>query len=677
MEAYPKSQRLGSISTAINGFFAIFFIAMAYAFIPSSNIIFIVKERESNVKHQQLVSGVGLMAYWFSNFLLDYVKFIFVGMVTVLLIIIYGIDSLYEEDHLTMTICLVMVFGATNTVFTYLISFMFKSPSSAQIFTFILNFFFGCVLMIGSFVLRLIESTRNIHVYTSEWVFRLNPIFNLSFGLLNMAYSLFTQRLYELDSKPKAWSWYGSIRELGALLVTFVVFFALIFMIELDLFRIPSCTSDKRSQDDIEKDDEEVEDEVKEEEQYINETKDLAIKVENVGKNYVLSGGGCLSGSKNIKRAVKNINFGVAKGECFGLLGTNGAGKTTTFKMLSGEIIPTKGVASINGYNVSTQMKKIRHLIGYCPQFDALLDKLTAREHLELYAAIKGIRSDLREKLIKEKLKQLNLMKFEHVQAGTYSGGNKRKLSVAMALLGNPPIIFLDEPSSGMDPEARRFMWTVVSRVSSQTKKSSVILTTHSMEEAEALSTKLAIMVEGNIKCIGPVQKLKNKYGKGFEVETKLKLPTLAQSDHICKAAGLVSSTDKENEDKPIEEEGELFLNQEEVYSAFQKMGKSIYQEKIVALGPGSSIYNELNNKRKGNKVSQSIVVEFIHIQMIVENILSFLNEKFGKTEVLESYLINFKFKVVNDVKLSALFGEMERNVSHFIANFLERTIGN
>jgi ATP-binding cassette, subfamily A (ABC1), member 3 len=145
-------------------------------------------------------------------------------------------------------------------------------------------------------------------------------------------------------------------------------------------------------------------------------------------------------------------------------------------------------------------------LIGYCPQFDAILENLTAREHLELFAAIKGIPTNKIKKLVDDKLDELNLRKFENVQAGTYSGGNKRKLSVAMALIGNPPIIFLDEPSSGMDPEARRFMWKVIAKVSTERKKSAVILTTHSMEEAEALSNKLAIMVEGYIKTIGSVQ---------------------------------------------------------------------------------------------------------------------------------------------------------------------------
>jgi len=109
--------------------------------------------------------------------------------------------------------------------------------------------------------------------------------------------------------------------------------------------------------------------------------------------------------------------------------------------------------------------------------------------------------------------------------SGKLSGGNKRKLSVAISILGNPPIIMLDEPSAGMDPEARRFMWSVVARIASQ-KTSAVILTTHLMEEAEALSTKMGIMVKGGIfKCFGPAQVIKNKFGVGFEVEIKLEVP--------------------------------------------------------------------------------------------------------------------------------------------------------
>lgn len=108
--------------------------------------------------------------------------------------------------------------------------------------------------------------------------------------------------------------------------------------------------------------------------------------------------------------------------------------------------------------------------------------------------------------------------------AGALSGGNKRKLSVGMATLGNPPIILLDEPSAGMDPEARRFMWSVVSDICQRDKKSSVIITTHSMEEAEALSTKMGIMVRGGIfKCFGSSQHIKNKFGTGYEIEVKIR----------------------------------------------------------------------------------------------------------------------------------------------------------
>jgi ATP-binding cassette subfamily A (ABC1) protein 3 len=143
-----------------------------------------------------------------------------------------------------------------------------------------------------------------------------------------------------------------------------------------------------------------------------------------------------------------------------------------------------------------------------------------------LYGAIKGIPKNLLKGLIDQKILEMELSNFRNVCAGTYSGGNKRKLSVAIAMLGNPPICFLDEPSTGMDPKARRYMWNVISRISTKRKQSSIILTTHSMEEAEALSTKIAIMVTGQIKCIGSIQHIKSKFGKGYEVEIKLVLPT-------------------------------------------------------------------------------------------------------------------------------------------------------
>ena len=119
-------------------------------------------------------------------------------------------------------------------------------------------------------------------------------------------------------------------------------------------------------------------------------------------------------------------------------------------------------------------------------------------------------------------MKDMNLTEYEHKKSGTLSGGNKRKLSVAMAMMGNPPVIFLDEPSAGMDPGARWFMWKVIEKISTQNKNSAVILTTHSMEEAEALSTKMGIMVAGEFKCFGSRQHIKNKFGTGFQVEINM-----------------------------------------------------------------------------------------------------------------------------------------------------------
>lgn len=142
-------------------------------------------------------------------------------------------------------------------------------------------------------------------------------------------------------------------------------------------------------------------------------------------------------------------------------------------------------------------------MIGYCPQPNLLFKNLSVEEHINYFAEIKGLPKAKRPQLISQAINWLGLQAQRGKPVGTLSGGNQRKVCVANALVGNPPIILLDEPSAGMDPEARRFMWTVVARIA-ENKSSAVVLTTHSMDEAEALSTKMGIMVKGGkFKCIG------------------------------------------------------------------------------------------------------------------------------------------------------------------------------
>lgn len=188
-------------------------------------------------------------------------------------------------------------------------------------------------------------------------------------------------------------------------------------------------------------------------------------------------------------------------------MGVNGAGKSTVFKSLTNDVTPTKGEITIRGINAVKDFSKVKRMIGYCPQNNAIFPLLTVDEHLKMYAKVKGISADMQDQVIDSIAEKLYLQDHRSKLAKNLSGGNARKLSVAIALLGSPKVILLDEPSSGMDPEARRIMWQFVEKISTHDKKSTVILTTHSMEEAEALSTKMAIMARGQygglFRCFG------------------------------------------------------------------------------------------------------------------------------------------------------------------------------
>ncbi len=176
-------------------------------------------------------------------------------------------------------------------------------------------------------------------------------------------------------------------------------------------------------------------------------------------------------------KAVDRLNFGVKRGECFGLLGVNGAGKTTTFRMLTGDEIIGGGSARLMGNDLQRNRKAFLQKIGYCPQFNSIVEVMTGREMLRLFGYLRGIpRSDI-ETEADRWLDFLGIQKYADRQCGTYSGGNKRKLNVAQALMGDPTVIFLDEPSAGVDPAARRMLWNVIGKITKNGQ--AVVLTSH------------------------------------------------------------------------------------------------------------------------------------------------------------------------------------------------------
>lgn len=219
-----------------------------------------------------------------------------------------------------------------------------------------------------------------------------------------------------------------------------------------------------------------------------------AIKTESLVKKY-----------KNIT-AVDDLSFEISKGELFSLLGVNGAGKTTTIKMLTCLTQPSKGNAYIFGHNIINDSKQIKGLIGVSPQETAIAPNLTVEENLELICGINRFPKEKTRERINELSKQFSLGDVLKRKAGKLSGGWQRRVSIAMALISEPQILFLDEPTLGLDVIARHELWEIIRYLKG---KITIILTTHYMEEAEALSDRIGIMKNGKLLTIGSVDELK------------------------------------------------------------------------------------------------------------------------------------------------------------------------
>jgi len=214
--------------------------------------------------------------------------------------------------------------------------------------------------------------------------------------------------------------------------------------------------------------------------------------------------------------AVRNLTMTVRTDECFGFLGPNGAGKTTAISVWTGLYEPTSGSATICGYDLRSQMEQIYGTCGVCPQFDILWPLLTVRETLRFYAQLKGLPQSEWDNEARRASASVELSHADSRQVFRLSGGMKRRVSFALSLIADPKVIFLDEPTTGLDPETKRHMWTLVGNAK---PGRSIVLTTHSMEEADALSDRIGIMAYGSLRCIGSSLHLKAKFGAGHKID--------------------------------------------------------------------------------------------------------------------------------------------------------------
>jgi ABC-2 type transport system ATP-binding protein len=211
-------------------------------------------------------------------------------------------------------------------------------------------------------------------------------------------------------------------------------------------------------------------------------------------------------------KAVDDISFTINRGEIFGFLGPNGAGKTTTIKMLLTLIQPTSGLINIFGVNAITQPDMVRQIAGYVPQDVSVDGDLTGYENILMYAKLYNLPKSLREQRIKETLEYLEIQDRASEMVNTYSGGMMRRLEIAQALINQPQVLFLDEPSIGLDPGARRLMWDLIKQLRSEFK-ATILINTHDMVEADTLCDRIGIMDRGKLVTIGEPSVLKSTVG--------------------------------------------------------------------------------------------------------------------------------------------------------------------
>ncbi|KAJ8033307.1 ATP-binding cassette sub-family A member 1 [Holothuria leucospilota] len=474
----------------------VLFLMTALAMVPATLSTLMVQENLNGAKRLHFVSGVTPARYWLTNLIWDMLIYIVPAVLIIIVLLIFGIEAFVSDQNVGTFILLLIVYGFAIFSQYYLLVPIFSDTGTAFVMYFCSNLILFLLTNLPTFLdyLQLANYQRSEALPVLNNIFLIFTPFCISSALLTMLYSQLEADIYASFGVERITDSLYMVRwNIIAMVIHTVVAMAVILLLEYRKKKRMNCNPSAASRSPYEQEDEDVEEE----------------------RDRVSSGGavGDVISLKDITKvysvrrrkitAVDHISFGVPKGECFGLLGVNGAGKTTLFKTITMAIAPSDGTIQLNAKS-----------IGYCPQVDAIYDQLTGEEILYCYARLKGIKEEYVEEVVEDITAKMGMGDFSRKVISTYSGGMKRTLSVAVSLLGDPQLVLMDEPTAGMDPVSKQAVWRGIQAAILDGR--SVIVTSHSMEECENLCTRLAIMVNGQFRCLGSPQHVKHRHGEGY-----------------------------------------------------------------------------------------------------------------------------------------------------------------
>ncbi|XP_064460515.1 cholesterol transporter ABCA5-like isoform X2 [Ornithodoros turicata] len=510
-------------------------MSVVLAYMPSLITVEVVEDRQNKVKNQLRVAGLLFSGYWVTVMLSHMLVFLLAMLFMVLTLMTTSVPFLTEPTAMLAIVILFMLYVPASLLVCYCLTHLFNKHETAKgvlPFLCLLCSMFPAVPVTILDMMGSSFSAKALHITLCILV----PFYIPNGGLYYITKTsviLETRRSNGFPADP--WMYFDWENNIDitylACVLHMVVYYFILRMADIaktggrvaDALWITRKIIDITPNCDIpEKEDQDV----KNERQCVADMdislmrKPPVVYIHELRKVY--EEGNCCRPRTSIKIAIRNLSLAINTGDIFGLLGPNGAGKTSTMKVIVGEESPSSGRVAVGGFEITSNICQAFKMLGYCPQHNALWNNITAKEHLNLFAALRGIRNSEIEPITSWLMEKLNIEEHANKRAKHLSGGTKRKLSYAISMLGRPRIVLLDEPSTGMDPQSKRFLWDTICSTFPQGGDRGALLTTHSMEEADALCTKVGIMVRGSLRCLGATQHLKNKFGAGYTLDIKM-----------------------------------------------------------------------------------------------------------------------------------------------------------